>query len=167
MEEINKMESNTIQTNIVDTKSTANPFIDKVTLELLMNKNHYNRYLKQNDPKKHEEYLLHLEKIKQYKQWILRMTEDYLENSDHQVTTEINEAFDFYVKTLIRHFDYKKLERDEDPKEEDMLFGEMDDDITEDPPVSASKSFWGKQQVAKKSASLGFPMNYIPRIQEK
>jgi hypothetical protein len=97
----------------------------------------------------------------------MSMTENYLENPDHQVTTEINEAFDFYVKTLIRHFDYKKLEQDEEPRDEDMLFGEIEEEHIKDPSVSASKSFWGKHQVVKKSASLGYSMNYIPRIQEK
>jgi len=144
----------------------TNPYIDKITLELLMNKNHYSRYLSQQDPKKHEEYLLHLENVKRYRTVILSMTEDFLDNSTHQVTTEVNEAFDAYVKTLIRHFECKKLENSEDGhgdgEVKDMLFGEIDHCQN----AAKGKSFWGKHQVVKKS-TMGFPMNYIPRIPTK
>ena len=146
------------------TKPIANEFIDKVTLELLMNKNHYNRYLSQTDPKKHQEHLNHLEKIRKYRSKIINTTTDYLNNPDHQVTTEVNEAFDHYVRTLIRHMECKEMENVEGSSpDEDMLFGNMEDPV-DDEEQPTMKSYWGKHKVQKKSSSYGFPMNYVPRI---
>jgi hypothetical protein len=144
-------------------KPVTNEFVDKVTLELLMNKNHYNRYISQNDPKKHQEHLEHLKKINKYRDRIVSVTKNFLDNENHQVTTEVNEAFDYYVRALIRHFECKEMDAPEEfnsEKDEDMLFGT----ITED--VSPSRSFWGKNKVVKKGIDMGFPMNFIPRIKE-
>lgn len=142
----------------------TNQFVDKVTLELLMNKNHYNRYISQNDPKKHKEYLEHLEKIGKYRSAIINMTTDFLDNPNHMVTTEISEAYDYYVKTLIRHFEYKKLENQD---EDESLFGDMENNTNEDESENISKSFWGKNKVVKKQADIfNYTMNYIPRINE-
>jgi hypothetical protein len=147
-------------------KPMTNEFIDKITLEMLMNKNHYNRYISQTDPKKHQEHLDHISKIKKYKNWILNTTTEFLDNPDYQVTTEVNDAFNNYVRTLIRHFDYKKIELEgitiEQNTDEDMLFGNMEEEPQEDIPVM--KSFWGKHKVQKKPSNF---MNFIPRIAEK
>jgi hypothetical protein len=156
--------------NVDEQKPPSNEFIDKITLEMLMNKNHYNRYISHTDPKKHQEHLDHVSKIKKYRNWILNTTTEFLDNPDNQVTTEVNDAFDFYVRTLMRHFEYKKMENEVTNKgqcgDEDILFGNMDN---EEPEIESPimKSFWGKHKVEKKGSSFGFPMNYIPRIQEK
>jgi hypothetical protein len=152
--------------NVDEPKPPSNEFIDKITLEMLMNKNHYNRYISQTDPKKHQEYLDHISKIKKYRNWILNTTTEFLDNPDNLVTTEVNDAFDVYVRTLIRHFEYKKIENEDERVDEDVLFGNMDN---EEPEIEAPvmKSFWGKHKVEKKSSSMGFPMNYVPRIKEK
>jgi len=145
-------------------KPVTNEFIDKITLEMLMNKNHYNRYLSQSDPKKHQEHLNHLEKIRKYRSKIMNTTTDFLNNPDHQVTTEVNEAFDHYVRTLIRHMECKEMENVEGSSpDEDMLFGNMEDPV-HDEEQPTMKSYWGKHKVQKKSSSYGFPMNYVPRI---
>jgi hypothetical protein len=148
-------------------KPMTNEFVDKVTLELLMNKNHYNRYLSQTDPKKHQEHLNHLEKIRKYRSKIINVTTDFLNNPEHQITTEINEAFDHYVRTLIRHYECKEMENPEETnQEEDMLFGNMAETI-EDEEQPTMKSYWGKHKVQKKSSSYGFPMNFVPRIKSE
>jgi len=161
-------DDNTVENN--EHASHTNQFVDKVTLELLMNKNHYNRYLSQNDPKKHQEHLDHLDKIRKYRSAIINMTNDFIDNSNHQVTTEVNDAFDYYVRTLIRHFDCKNIECLEEfnnEKDEDVLFGNMDGPIEEEEEQPHMKSYWGKHKVQKKSNTFGYPMNYIPRITEK
>jgi hypothetical protein len=146
-------------------KPITNEFIDKVTLELLMNKNHYNRYLSQTDPKKHQEHLNHLEKIRKYRNKIINTTTDFLNNPEHQITTEVNEAFDHYVRTLIRHFECKEMENhEESSQDEDTLFGNMEEPLIDENPTM--KSYWGKNKVVKKGNQMGFPMNYIPRVKE-
>jgi hypothetical protein len=148
-------------------KPVNNEFVDKVTLELLMNKNHYNRYLSQTDPKKHQEHLNHLEKIRKHRSKIINTTTDFLNNPDHQITTEVNEAFDHYVRTLIRHYECKEMENHEESnQDEDMLFGNMaEPELEEEQPTM--KSYWGKNKVVKKGNKMGFPMNYVPRIQSE
>jgi len=147
-------------------KPLTNEFVDKVTLELLMNKNHYNRYLSQTDPKKHQEHLNHLEKIRKYRSKIMNTTTDFLNNPDHQVTTEVNDAFDHYVRTLIRHYECKEMEfPEESNQDEDTLFGNMEEPLVDENPTM--KSYWGKHKVQKKSSSYGFPMNYVPRIKSE
>jgi len=150
-----------------ETKPISNDFIDKITLEILMNKNHYNRYISQNDPKKHKEQVDHLAKIRKYRSQIINITRDFLDNEHHQITTEVNEGFDCYVRTLIRHLECKEMEFPEEfKKDEDMMFGNMDETVEEE-EARVMKSFWGKHKVQKKASSLALPMNYIPRIPEK
>ena len=151
--------------NAEPVKPSTNTFVDKVTLELLMNKNHYNRYLSQTDPKKHEEHLEHIKKINKYRDRVLNVTKDFLDNSNHQISTEVNEAFDYYVRTLLRHFDCNEMENPEETnQDDDMLFGNMTEETHEYEEQPTMKSYWGKHKVQKKSSSLGFPMNYVPRI---
>jgi len=146
-------------------KSMTNEFIDKITLEMLMNKNHYSRYLSQTDPKKHQEHLNHLEKIRKYRSKIINATIDFLNNPEHQITTEVNDAFDHYVRTLIHHYECKEMENHEESNhDEDMLFGSMEEPLIDDNPTM--KSYWGKNKVVKKGNQMGFPMNYIPRVKE-
>ena len=146
-------------------KPMTNEFVDKVTLELLMNKNHYSRYLSQTDPKKHQEHLNHLEKIRKYRSKIMNVTTDFLNNPEHQITTEVNDAFDHYVRTLIHHYECKEMENHEESNhDEDMLFGSMEEPLIDDNPTM--KSYWGKNKVVKKGNQMGFPMNYIPRVKE-
>jgi hypothetical protein len=149
-----------------DQKTLTNSFVDKITLEMLMNKNHYNRYISQNDPKKHLEHVDHLAKVRKYRIQIINTTRDFLDHEHHQITTEVNEAYDNYVRTLIRHFECKEMENPEEFKQDDdMMFGTIDEPEENNGPVM--KSFWGKHKVQKKSSSMGFPMNYVPRVQEK
>jgi hypothetical protein len=148
---------------------TSNKFIDKVTLQLLMNKNQYNRYLSQSDPKKHKEHLEHLEKIKKYRNSIINMTKDFIDNSNHQVTTEVNDAFDYYVRTIIKHIECKKIENaDNIEKDEDILFGNMDSNTEEESSDNEiiNRSFWGKNKVVKKTNIFDYPINYIPMVKD-
>jgi hypothetical protein len=144
-----------------ENESTTNGFIDKLTLELLMNKNHYNRYLSQNDPKKHIEHLEHLEKVKKYRNAIIDITNSFLDNPNNQVTTEVNDAYDYYIRTLVRHLEYKKIENNDD--DDEVLFGDMEKESYQEP---ATQSFWSKNKVVKKQADIfnDYSMKYIPRV---
>jgi len=155
-------EENSNKSNIMQ----KNGLVDKITLELLMNKNHYNRYISKTDPKRHEEYVEHMEKVKKYTEHILNTTRDFLDDPNHQVTTEVNEAYENYVRTLICHFDYKRMENlnenHNDDNDDDVLFGNMDNKLKE--PEPPSKSYWGKNKVVKKKSASYYAMNLIPRM---
>jgi hypothetical protein len=92
--------------------------IDKLTLELLMNKTTYQKYVEKTDPKKFEENRSYKEKVKIYKSRILEITKEYLENPDKQVSLDMNHAFYEYSQSCIRHFE----DRDVNELDDDNLF---------------------------------------------
>lgn len=134
--------------------------IDKLTLELLINKKQYSKYLSQSDPTKYEEHKQYLSKIELYLEKILKMTTELLNEPDKQITTDINTSFNAYVKTCIQYFEMKDYENkhnnvynedeDDDEIEEEMLFGKMDD-----PPKTSS--YWGKSIHKTNHMNMFFP----------
>ena len=134
--------------------------IDKITLELLTNKNQYNKYLSKEDPKKFREHQEYLEKIKKNKQKILNLSKQFLENPEISFNLEMNEMFSIFARTSIKYLEMRELEtenlyndgeKEEDEKE--TLFGNMDtenidefDDFKLDEHIKPTKemnSFWG------------------------
>jgi hypothetical protein len=133
------------------------PDIDKVTLECFMNKTRYNKYVTKTDPKRSAEIQQYLADIKKYQGKIKDITGSLLQDPNMPVTNEVNEAFDFYIKTLIKHFQASEFEKKEsfshyncDNNEEDTLFGQMDDDNNDLQPSPKMSSFWSTEYVIKK-----------------
>ena len=135
----------------------SNTLIDKVTLELLMNKSHYNRYIANTNPEKHAEMVKHNHLVTKYKFKIIELTNNLLSDPTKQITTDVNDAFTGYIKTLLMYFQMKDLEHASPNRsgDEDILFGDVDDAETEydtneqvniDPLM---KSFLGGNQVLK------------------
>ena len=126
-----------------------NEYIDKLTMELLLNKSHYAKYLAKTDPKKHDEYKLFKSNLRKYAVDIIDITSAMIENPKNALSADIEETFDAYVKSLLRHFELKEIENPHDEtthntKDEDMLFGEMNEEPT------PSQSFWSGEQVVKR-----------------
>lgn len=166
--------------DISDNSCIQNEMIDKVTLELLMNKTHYQRYIAQNDPIKHNEYVKHNALIKKYKHQIISITNDLLSSPTKQITTDVNDAYNNYVKTLIKHFQVKEFENisNNNDGDEDVLFGTMDetdnnietdkdenidDNNIENQPIM--KSFWGGKHVVKQKYNNinNYDLNYFSK----
>lgn len=156
---------------------SENPDIDKITLELFMNKTKFNKYISKTDPKRHSEYEQFLDNIRRYKKPILKLTTELFEDPAKPITNEVNEVFEHYVKTLIRYFKVKEIENANeynkcDAEDEDVMFGTMDEHENhqeEEQPLSESpnmRSFWGKDRV-KKSSISAFSMGVIPRKKEE
>ena len=134
----------------------SNP-IDKVTLEFFMNKTQYKKYVSKTNPTKHIQNEIYLNKVYNYKTQILEMTKDLLKNPESQITLDVNESFENYMKTLIRYFETKEMEKSDN----DTMFEKIDDssnkdDIVREPEPeteeeSIKKSYWGLQRVIKKS----------------
>lgn len=79
--------------------------IDKLTLELLMNKTTRQKYIEYTDPVLHEQEKTFKEKLDFFSKRILDITKAYLENPDKQVTLDMNHAFYEYAKRCIAHFE--------------------------------------------------------------
>ena len=148
-----------VETDNTSIVANNNEMIDKLTLELLMNKSHYKRYIANTDPTKHAEMVKHNALITKYKYKIMNLTNDMLSDPSKQITTSVNEAFNGYVKTLIQYFQMKELENksNEHSDDDDVLFGNMAEDVsqaaeseTNDTVVEPiMKSFWGGSRVVK------------------
>jgi hypothetical protein len=121
--------------------SAQSEYIDKITLEFLTNKSHYNKILSINDPKKFEELQNHIKKIEIHSDSIMKITEDYCTDPKKQLTNEMDEAFTYYVKTCIKYLEMKELEGGTDDDTESLF---------ENTTVAEHtiKSYWG--QGAKK-----------------
>lgn len=137
---------------------TDNKHIDALTLELFMNKSMYNRYVGRTNPKKYEEQQEFLRKLNRYKYQILKLTNDLVENPDKQITTDVNDMFNTYVKELLRYFEMKDIEMPtKNGNDEDMMFNpDTMDNKESSRPVT---SYWGKEKVIRS----GYPMNSFPR----
>lgn len=116
--------------------------IDKITLELLMNKSQYNKYLSVKDPNKYEEVQQYLDKVTKYKSRIIQITNEYCENQNIQNSVELDEAFSNYLKSCIRFIEMKQYEEEPDyerEKEKDIIIFDFEH----------TKSYWGKGAIKK------------------
>jgi hypothetical protein len=153
--------------------------IDKLTLELLINKQHYSKYLSKTDPKKHDEYKEYKSKLRKYSVDIVDITSQLIDNPKTMFSAEIEETFDAYVKSIFKHFELKELEKsneynhdDYKNEDEDVMFGNCDnlmqnkqdneyedtaEQDTEDPEQSPMmKSFWSKDKVVKQKGKIPY-----------
>jgi hypothetical protein len=102
--------------------------IDRLTLELLTNKTQYKKYLSKEDPKRFQEHKDYLEKIKKNKSKILRLTNEFLENPEKQFTTELNDMFVIFGKSMIKYIELKAIEREN-------LYNNRDEEEDEDDEI--------------------------------
>jgi hypothetical protein len=105
--------------------------IDKLTLELLMNKTNYNKYMEKTNPEKHKEQREFHQKIKKFGPRIQHLTRKFLENPDFQINLEMDDMLEGYARTFIKYLEMKDLEKTcsgcyEKEKDEDILFDPTD-----------------------------------------
>ena len=128
--------------------------IDKMTMELFMNRKNYKKYLEKTDPTKFSDLQNHHADIEKYRGSLLTITDDLLENPNLQITTEVNEIFDAYTKVLIRYLKHREMEKtlvdgfENNNIDEDVMFGEID----EPTKTEHMNSYWSGEQVVKKSS---------------
>ena len=108
--------------------------IDKLTLELLINKSQYKKYVQKTDPHKHSETQIYLGKIIKYQNKIEQLFLSLLENPEMQITADINNDFSNFVKTCIQYFELKSSDTDNSYNQED------DDDIMFDGTIMNNTS---------------------------
>jgi hypothetical protein len=147
-------------------KHSNNENIDNLTLELLINKNRYQKYLSMKDPEKYREYQEYHSKIKLYMEEMMQITEDLMKNPKTNFSLDITETFEKYSKSCIKYLEMKEMEKINDKKiffnsddiddneEEETLFGNID---SEREPES-SKSLWG-DSIVKKNNINAFTMD--------
>lgn len=138
-----------------DSKSISNRYVNDITLNLLMNRSQHKKYISKKNPDEYKQEQKHFSSLRKYKTQILDITRELLSKPDKQITTDVNEIFEGYTKTLIRYFKMKELETEDkyNNSDEDVLFGNVDesddeeesvDDNNENPNHSGNLvSLWG------------------------
>ena len=112
------------------------------------------KYISKTNPEEHKREQKYQSSLRKYKGKIMDITEELIKNPDTQVTTDVNEIFIGYTKTLIRYFKMKEIENKEfyNDSDEDMLFGNMnesDNENEEKEESSEMMSFWGTKILKK------------------
>jgi len=133
------------ETTIPDANPTSNEYIDKITLELLINKNQYNKYIATADPEKYKKISEFSAKLLKYQNKIMNLTEEYCSSTKVQKNNEMDDMFNNYARACIRYFEMKEFEQSnenryfEHTEEADVLFD-----------IAPVHSFWGKGATKKK-----------------
>ena len=94
----------------LEINAVSNSFVDQVTLELLMNKSQYHKLVSKTNPDEFYKIQSKYDEINDYKDDILELTKELLTNRYKNVSTEVNDSFDGYVKTVINHYKMKEIE---------------------------------------------------------
>jgi len=130
--------------------------IDKLTLELLLNKTHYQKYLSKTDPQKHAEYCEFLDKLARFREDILQMTTDLLDNPKKMYTNEVGDAFNSYAKALVKYLEIEQANKSDDDDDDDVLF-----------PSGGTKEVKKPQSnFAKPRSAYGTLDQWIPRVKQ-
>jgi hypothetical protein len=145
--------------------------IDKMTLQLLTNKKTYNKYLSTQDPNYSRNMKKYENKVSKYENDIMSILTSYLEDINKQITTDLDEGADHFIKSCIKYLEMKELEDktnggcyETDMKDDDdVLFSEENEsseyiDKSSQPPLhSKHNSYWGKS--IRKMDHMNMSMN--------
>ena len=121
---------------------------DKLTLQMFSNKTHYKKYLAKTDPVKYSAQQEFIDKIAKNREKINAMFSVLLDAPEKQITTDINESFDQFVKACLNHFHMEKLSKMHDQDKDDYDTPSDDDDA---PDVAPTTSYWGASVIKRPS----------------
>lgn len=136
--------------------------IDKLTMELLVNKKHYKKMVEKTDPVKHAQLEEQVKNIRKYKREILNLVEELVENPAKQVTNDINDTFDAFLNIAIRYFQMKDLEKNPAYIQDDDVMFDFDNYTQEVEPEKTEPSLWGEERVLKKNQGFVSVTHCIP-----
>jgi F0F1-type ATP synthase membrane subunit b/b' len=119
---------------------------DMLSIQMFSNKNHYKKYLAKTNPEKYSEQQELLKKISKNREKINAMFSSLLENPEKQITTDINESFEQFVKACINHFHMEKLSNLHDKDADDYEISSEEEDNQEYAPTT---SYWGASIIKK------------------
>jgi hypothetical protein len=134
---------NEIENSNNEKSELESEWCNKLTLELLLNKNHYEKYLSKNDPKKFAEYREYKSKLNKYEMEIIDITGQLIQNPERGFSKQIEETFEPYMKSIIKYLEVKAIENPDDngnhighghEEDDDMLFTKIE------PPVVQSSN---------------------------
>ena len=104
-----------------------NKYIDDLTIQLLLNKTNYAKYLSKTDEQKFEEQQQFVLDCEQFRNPIMDMTKHMIQDPTLCYTTEVSDAFNQYARILIRYLEVK--ERSEEQQKENGHCSDDEDDV--------------------------------------
>jgi hypothetical protein len=119
--------------------------IEQITMECMMNKKHYRKYLAKTDISRFQELQEKINRIEQERDEISEMTQEMLNDiikccgESSKYNTKIQSTFDAYLNACMEYINNKPSPFNED-EDEDMLFPSSIAPITN----SVNHSYWGK-----------------------
>ena len=141
----------------VETTTENNDYINNITMNFLMNKSQHKKFISTEDPAQYEREQKHIRSLRKHKNEIMDLTRRLIYEPDTQITTDVNESFNDYTRTLLRYLKMKEIENKgyDNNSDDDMLFGnvdESDDDSVMEPDSLKTNditSFWGTKLIKK------------------
>ena len=151
--------------------STSTVALDKLTLELLMNKRQYRKYVEKHDPDEYAKKQTEFDRFAKYRPRISRLLGELLEdyspsgNSEHLGNLDVQDTFQALLNSCIYFFETRDYDNRESESTDDTMFfpDQMKERETrEATPESVlfsapfanhyrpGNSFWGKN-VAKRA----------------
>jgi len=132
----------------LNTYNSSNAFVDKITLELLLNKTNYQKYLSKSEPQKFAEHQEFLENCDKHKRQMVNITCSLINNpASENFGKDLTNAFETYANVLIRYLELKEMtdsiqsannqEYNVRDLDEDVLFPAIMDD-----PVNSVPDFY-------------------------
>lgn len=133
--------------DISNNEIPRNEFIDKITMELLMSKTKYNKYLESTDPENYEKKMLYKEEVSKYRTVIQDIFKEEFNNISTEMngrSTEIKNSFDNFLKECIRYIKMKELElgnsfNSNNYQDDETIFDKCDDIEEKIKDISMSK----------------------------
>lgn len=106
----NTHETHLENTHEIIVEEPSNKFIDKLSLEFLLNKTQYQKYLQKTDPQKFVEMQEFSENCSRLSRPIMDITMRLLQDpKTDRYSQEVQDAFHLYAGSLIRYLDIKEM----------------------------------------------------------
>lgn len=105
-------------------ESDKDTYIDNITLELLMNKQKYQKYREHASCTNQYKNKQYNDDLHTYKCKIIKLTNELLNEPLTEISNDVNDAFEEYSKCLIRHFKMEAVQCD-DTSDYDTMFDEI------------------------------------------
>jgi len=145
------------ENDMIETPTDSNDYINNITMNFLMNKSQRKKLISTEDPAQYEREQKHIRSLKKHKNEIMDLTRRLICEPDTQITTDVNESFNDYMRTLLQYLKMKEIENKgyDNDSDDDMLFGkvdESDDEGISEPDSHMTNditSFWGTKLIKK------------------
>ena len=139
-----------------DNSISNDDYINNITMNFLMNKSQHKKYISEEDPARYEREQKHIRTLKKHKNEIIELTRRLICEPDTQLTTDVNESFNDYTRTLLRYLKMKDIEKKgyDNDSDDETLFGNIDESDEEDTDSKRDSqnditSFWGTKLIKK------------------